>query len=116
LEQVPFVSHYGVEFGLLIDLAELAGVDALAQVDLGTRRHSHQPDAALGRMAGQIVQTALARCPGIGVPSDQLIQYVRTGGAIEAVTWDVGVVERPPMRTVPAYVARRAAGVTGWSA
>jgi glucosyl-3-phosphoglycerate synthase len=116
LEQVPFVSHYGVEFGLLIDLAELAGVDALAQVDLGTRRHSHQPDAALGRMAGQIVQTALARCPGIGVPSDQLVQYVRTGGAIEAVTWDVGVVERPPMRTVPAYAARRAAGVPGWSA
>ena len=116
LEQVPFVSHYGVEFGLLIDLAELAGVDALAQVDLGTRRHSHQPDAALGRMAGQIVQTALARCPGIGVPSDQLVQYVRTGGGIEAVTWDVGVVERPPMRTVPAYAARRAAGVPGWSA
>jgi glucosyl-3-phosphoglycerate synthase len=116
LEQVPFVSHYGVEFGLLIDLAELAGVDALAQVDLGTRRHSHQPDAALGRMAGQIVQTALARCPGTGVPSDQLVQYVRTGGGIEAVTWDVGVVERPPMRTVPAYAARRAAGVPGWSA
>jgi glucosyl-3-phosphoglycerate synthase len=116
LEQVPFVSHYGVEFGLLIDLAELAGVDALAQVDLGTRRHTHQPDAALGRMAGQIVQAALARCPGIGVPSDQLVQYVRTGGGIEAVTWDVGVVERPPMRTVPAYVARRAAGVPGWSA
>jgi glucosyl-3-phosphoglycerate synthase len=116
LEQVPFVSHYGVEFGLLIDLAELAGVDALAQVDLGTRRHSHQPDAALGRMAGQIVQTALARCPGIGVPSDQLVQYVRTGGGIEAVTWDVGVVERPPMRTVPAYAARRAAGLPGWSA
>src|SRR4051812_21747810 len=116
LEQVPFVSHYGVELGLLIDLAELAGVDALAQVDLGTRRHSHQPDAALGRMAGQIVQTALARCPGIGVPSDQLVQYVRTGGGIEAVTWDVGVVQRPPMRTVPAYAARRAAGAPGWSA
>jgi glucosyl-3-phosphoglycerate synthase len=116
LEQVPFVSHYGVELGLLVDLAELAGVDALAQVDLGTRQHSHQPDAALGRMAGQILQTALARCPGIGVPSDQLVQYVRTGGGIEAVTWDVGVVERPPMRTVPAYAARRAAGVPGWSA
>jgi glucosyl-3-phosphoglycerate synthase len=67
-------------------------------------------------MAGQILQTALARCPGIGVPSDQLIQFVRTGGAIEPVTWDVGVVERPPMRTVPAYVARRTAGVPGSSA
>jgi glucosyl-3-phosphoglycerate synthase len=113
LEQVPFVSHYGVEIGLLIDLAELAGVDALAQVDLGTRQHTHQSDAALGRMAGQILQTALARCHGIGVPSDQLTQFVRTGGDIEPVTWDVGVLERPPMRTVPEYVARRAQRVAG---
>ena len=103
LEQVPFVSHYGVELGLLIDLADLAGVDALAQVDLGTRRHSHQSDAALGRMAGQVLQTALARCPGIGVPEDRLVQYVRTGTAVEAVTWEVAVRERPPMRTVPGY-------------
>jgi glucosyl-3-phosphoglycerate synthase len=113
LEQVPFVSHYGVEIGLLIDLAELAGVDALAQVDLGTRQHGHQSDAALGRMAGQVLQTVLARCPGIGVPSDQLTQFVRTGGDIEAVTWDVGVLERPPMRTVPEYAARRAQRVVG---
>ena len=109
LEQVPFVSHYGVELGLLIDLAELAGTDALAQVDLGTRQHTHQSDAALGRMAGQVLQTALARCPGVAVPSDRLVQFVRTGGDIEAVTWDVGVVQRPPMRSVPAYAARRAA-------
>ena len=109
LERVPFVSHYGVEFGLLIDLAELAGVDALAQVDLGTRRHAHQSDAALGRMSGQILQTALARCPGLGVPSDQLVQFVRTGADVEPVTWDVGVRQRPPMRCVPDYVARRAA-------
>jgi glucosyl-3-phosphoglycerate synthase len=109
LEAVPFVSHYGVEFGLLVDLAELAGVDALAQVDLGTRRHSHQSDAALGRMAGQVVQTALARCPGVAVPGDGLVQFVRTGTEVEPVTWDVGVGQRPPMRSVPAYRARRAA-------
>src|SRR3712207_8362094 len=42
LEQVPFVSGYGVELGLLVDLAALAGLDALAQVDLGTRQHTHQ--------------------------------------------------------------------------
>jgi glucosyl-3-phosphoglycerate synthase len=107
LERVPFVSHYGVELGLLIDLAELAGTDALAQVDLGTRIHSHQSDAALGRMAGQILQTALARCPSLPVPGDQLVQFVRAGTAVEAVAWDVGVVDRPPMSTVPEYRARR---------
>jgi glucosyl-3-phosphoglycerate synthase len=106
LEQVPFLSGYGVEFGLLVDLSELAGIDALAQVDLGTRHHSHQSDAALGRMAGQILQTALSRCPGIAVPSDVLVQYVRTPTGIEAVDWHVGVQERPPMRTVPGYADR----------
>ena len=109
LESVPFVSGYGVELGLLIDLAELAGIDALAQVDLGSRRHGHQTDAALGRMAGQILQTALARLPAVAVPSESLVQYVRTGTGIEAVDWHVGVMERPPMRTVAAHRDRRAA-------
>jgi glucosyl-3-phosphoglycerate synthase len=106
LERVPFLSGYGVEFGLLVDLAELAGIDALAQVDLGTRQHGHQSDAALGRMAGQIMQTAFARCPGLAVPGDSLVQYVRTPTGIEAVDWHVGVRERPPMRTVPGYEGR----------
>jgi glucosyl-3-phosphoglycerate synthase len=106
LDSVPFFSGYGVELGLLVDLAELAGTDALAQVDLGSRQHTHQSDAALGRMAGQILQTALARCPGVGVSSESLIQYVRTGTDVEAVNWHVGVSQRPPMRTVPAYRGR----------
>ncbi|MGX5653617.1 glucosyl-3-phosphoglycerate synthase [Geodermatophilus nigrescens] len=113
LDGVPFMSGYGVELGLLVDLADTAGVDALAQVDLGTRRHSHQSEAALGRMAGQILQTALARCPDIAVGSDSLVQYVRSEGSVEAVAWDVGVLARPPMRTVPAYAAQRAARLPG---
>ncbi|SFT33668.1 glucosyl-3-phosphoglycerate synthase [Geodermatophilus amargosae] len=102
LERVPFVSGYGVEFGLLIDLAGLAGVDALAQVDLGTRQHAHQSDAALGRMAGQILQTAMARRPGAGDPASQLLQFLRTTDGVEAVSWNVAVSERPPMTTVRA--------------
>jgi glucosyl-3-phosphoglycerate synthase len=102
LEQVPFVSGYGVELGLLVDLVALAGLDALAQVDLGTRQHTHQADAALGRMAGQILQTALARWRGTGRPESELLQFLRTSDGLEGVTWDVGVVERPPMRAVRA--------------
>jgi glucosyl-3-phosphoglycerate synthase len=107
LEQVPFVSGYGVELGLLVDLVALAGLDALAQVDLGTRKHTHQADAALGRMAGQILQTALARWPGGGRPETELLQFLRTADGLESVTWDVGVVERPPMRAVRAADRRR---------
>ena len=106
LEQVPFVSGYGVELGLLVDLVALAGLDALAQVDLGTRQHTHQADAALGRMAGQILQTALARWPGAGRPERELLQFLRTADGLESVSWDVGVVERPPMRSVRAAERR----------
>jgi glucosyl-3-phosphoglycerate synthase len=107
LEQVPFVSGYGVELGLLVDLVALASLDALAQVDLGTRQHSHQADAALGRMAGQILQTALARRPGGEKPDRELLQFLRTADGLEGVSWDVGVVERPPMRSVRAAERRR---------
>ena len=107
LDQVPFVSGYGVELGLLVDLVALAGLDALAQVDLGTRKHTHQADAALGRMAGQILQTALVRWPGGGRPESELLQFLRTADGLESVTWDVGVVERPPMRAVRAAERRR---------
>lgn len=106
LESVPFASGYGVEFGLLVDVAELAGVDAMAQVDLGTRHHGHQSDAALGRMAGQILQTALARRGLGGTSSAELLQFLRSGDGVEAVVWDVGVVERPPMRSIRAAAAR----------
>jgi glucosyl-3-phosphoglycerate synthase len=111
LEQVPFVSGYGVELGLLVDLVALAGLDALAQVDLGTRQHTHQADAALGRMAGQILQTALARRPGGERPERELLQFLRTADGLESVSWDVGVVERPPMRVVRAAEGRR----RGWA-
>jgi glucosyl-3-phosphoglycerate synthase len=106
LEQVPFVSGYGVEFGLLVDLTRLAGIGCLAQVDLGVRRHGHQTDEALGRMAGQILQTALTRLPGHLQATDELLQFVRTGTDVEAVGWDVSVSERPPMAQVLAGSGR----------
>ncbi|HYO37155.1 MAG TPA: glucosyl-3-phosphoglycerate synthase, partial [Geodermatophilus sp.] len=59
LERVPFVSGYGVEVGLLVDLLELCGLAGLAQVELGVRRHTSQDQEALGRMAGQVVSTVL---------------------------------------------------------
>ena len=51
LESVPFAGAYGVDIGILIDLFEEYGLDALAQVDLGRRTHRNSPDAALSVMA-----------------------------------------------------------------
>jgi glucosyl-3-phosphoglycerate synthase len=116
LERVPFVSGYGVETGLLIDLLRLAGLDALCQVDLGRRAHGHQSDQALGRMAGQILHTVLSRLPVELDPDPTLVQYLRdAAGHYEHVSWDVSVQERPPIVTVPAYRAARLPGAGAWS-
>lgn len=118
LEAVPFAGGYGVELGLLVDLLETVGLDALAQVDIGRRMHRHQDAAALGVMAAELWQTALVRLQRAGrvpahlVRSTSLVQFTRdeTSGAgwlPERV--DVTLDERPPMASVPEHATRRAA-------
>lgn len=109
LERVPFVTGYGVETAMLIDLLEMVGLDALAQVDLGERKHRHQDTAALGRMSAQIMLTAWSRlqrrgwaAPGTA-PTPLLTQFRRGGSEAlpnldrEIVVNDVAVEERPPL-------------------
>ncbi len=55
LEALPFERGYGVELGLLLDTLRTCGPDVIGQVDLGVRAHEHQPLAALGRMAAELV-------------------------------------------------------------
>ncbi len=112
LEQVPFVSSYGVEIGLLIDLLRLAGLSSLAQVDLGERRHTSQSQEALGAMAGEVVSTVLSRAE-CGRPGHQplaasglLTQFRHDGTGFVPRTRAVAVDERPPMATVDEYRAR----------
>lgn len=113
LESVPFVTGYGVELGLLIDLLDLAGLDALAQVDLGRRVHSHQSTEALGGMAAQILQTSWSRLErqnmmvSLHTPSPRLAQFRRGASGHQVSVRDVAVAERPPMITVPGYHSAR---------
>jgi glucosyl-3-phosphoglycerate synthase len=105
LESVPFVSGYGVEVGLLIDLVRRYGLPALAQVDLGSRRHTSQDEEALGAMAGQVVSTVLARAGRRAGPaaSGLLTQFRREDGGFVPRSSVVAVDERPPMASVPEY-------------
>jgi glucosyl-3-phosphoglycerate synthase len=109
LERVPFVSGYGVEIAMLIDLLDLVGLDALAQVDLGRRVHRHQGTEALGRMSAQIMVTAWSRLHRSGLatterpPSTVLTQFRRGGRDAlpnlerEIAVTDAAVAERPPL-------------------
>ena len=109
LESIPFVANYGVEVGHLIDLLELRGLDALAQVDLGHRAHRHQNTQALGRMSGQIMQTLFDRLERHGrlvtaaPPATLLAQFRRgtsPGVEREIVLTDLTSPQRPPLNSL----------------
>jgi glucosyl-3-phosphoglycerate synthase len=51
---LPVVSGYGVDVGMLLQAVRKHGLDATAQADLGRREHDHQDLHALGRMALQV--------------------------------------------------------------
>ena len=113
LERIPFVSGYGVEIAMLIDLLDLVGLDALAQVDLGERRHRNQSVDALGRMSAQIIVTAWTRLYRHGLattptpPATLLTQFQRAERDVlphlnrRIVVSDTGIDERPPLATMP---------------
>jgi glucosyl-3-phosphoglycerate synthase len=103
LTQVPFFTGYAVEIGLLIDLVERFGLDTIAQVDLGERRHRNRDTLALGRMSHEILTAMLLRLRDAGridLPielSDTLVQFV-TGVAGPTPQASRGKIsQRPPM-------------------
>ncbi|MEO7430319.1 MAG: glucosyl-3-phosphoglycerate synthase [Acidimicrobiales bacterium] len=101
LERLAFVQGYGVDLGLLIDIAELEGPAVIAQVDLGTRRHRNRPLDELGPQALAVLQTALRRAgTGRGGPAT----LVRPD--LEPI--EVATDERPALLDVPAYRRRTA--------
>ena len=116
LERVRFPTGYGVELALLVDTLALAGLDAIAQVDLGVRLHRHHDDQRLGLMASEIMQVALDRLQQQGRlrlrdrVNPTLSQFAPAAGEGDerggrlVTTHDVGLVQRPPMAGVPGYL------------
>lgn len=108
-ESIPFCASYGVEIGMLIDAYTTRGIDALAQVDLGTKVHDNQPLEALARMAFEVTQAAMRRL-GHGryvthTHADSLperfIQFRRDiDRRLCMIEHAIGATERPPLRNL----------------
>ncbi len=102
LERLPFATGYGVDIGLLIDAYSVAGLDAIAQVDLDVRQNAHQPLRDLGPMAYAVLRAVAVRLEREG----------RLRGPLPATFTAAGVdapqpplaepVERPPLQSLRA--------------
>ncbi|MEU6880805.1 glucosyl-3-phosphoglycerate synthase [Streptomyces sp. NPDC046712] len=109
LERLPFPVGYGVELGLLVDALHTVGLDALAQVDVGVRKHRHQDGQALGRMAAAIYRTAQLRLSRGHLVRPRLTQFERGEKGFAPRTYEVDTEERPPMLEITEYAHRRVA-------
>lgn len=59
--QLHFVGGYGVEVGLMIDVARLCGAESIKQVNLDDRVHRNRPLSELSHMADVVATTILSR-------------------------------------------------------
>lgn len=111
LQSLPVPVGYGVEFATLTDVWRQHGLPAIAQVDLGQRRHRHQSVHDLGVMAAEIIATAMRRRPGgtAPEPAGELQQYQR-GAGTGWVSRSYPTLERPPAASLPAYEAAACSG------
>ncbi len=113
LEQLPFSSGYGVETGLLIDIFEKFGLNAIAQVDLQERVHHNQPLESLSKMSFAIIQTVCRRIEkryGIHMLEDvnksmKLIRYEQ--GRLFLDVEEIAELERPAMIELAEYREKR---------
>jgi glucosyl-3-phosphoglycerate synthase len=100
-EKLSVPVGYGVDFAALLDVHARYSLDAVAQVDLGERAHSHQSVHDLAVMAAQIMET-LAKRDGTSrseAEESQLWQYDR-GARPPWHGRTVPMAERPPATSV----------------
>ncbi len=76
LEQLRFMQGWGVEMGLLIDIANAHGADSIGQVDLGNRLHRHRSLQSLSVQAAEVMATMLDRAgvPPVDGEAEQVLQ------------------------------------------
>ena len=113
LESVPFFTGYAVEIGLLIDILDHVGLSGIGQVDLERRIHRNQSLVDLSRMAFVILKAGITkleerqRIELLTDMGERMKQISQEGDRFRLDVREVGDEIRPPMNTIPAYLARR---------
>ena len=100
LERLSFVRGYGVDVGLLIDIAAAMGTESITQVDLDVRTHRNRPLSELGPQAAAVAAAILARV------DPRLIGERMTLERPDLSVAEVDLGELPPMLKVDDYSAR----------
>jgi glucosyl-3-phosphoglycerate synthase len=112
--KIPFLTGYGVEIGILVDVLREVGLPAMAQVDLGVRHNRHQPLWNLTRRSHVVLRAMMRR---MGIPERTavaedipgILQLRAPEAYLHAVATDEGLrldshheelIERPPMAGV----------------
>ena len=121
LLRTPFLTGYGVEIAILIDVLGAVGLPAMAQVDLGSRQNRHQPLWDLTRMSSAVLRALARRVPALdnAVPSprapglwdlpgpvgpETYLHAVATQDGLRLDEHLTELLERPPMTQVlPAH-------------
>lgn len=103
MESLSVPVGYGVELAAVLDTTSRHGLDALAQVDLGSRAHKHQANHDLAVMAAELLAVAARRHGGpyLSIPGSTLEQFGREGGEMRQRSRAVPMEERPPVVSVP---------------
>jgi glucosyl-3-phosphoglycerate synthase len=94
LEDIPFVQGWGVELTLLLEIAKRHGVGAIAEVDLGERRHRHHQLEQLALQATEVLVSGL-RWAGLD-PSTDVVDLIRAGGEHR----ELNLATRPPISSI----------------
>jgi glucosyl-3-phosphoglycerate synthase len=97
LEQLPFVTGYGVDIALLLDAYRAVGLDGIGQVDLDVRQNAHQPLRDLGPMAFAVLRAVASRLQLEGRLAGPLPSAFLSPGEQELPSLGGEPVERPPL-------------------
>ena len=121
LLRTPFLTGYGVEIAILIDVLGDVGLPAMAQVDLGSRQNRHQPLWDLTGMSSAVLRALARRVPALDHPApasrmpglwdlpgpETYLHAVATPDGLRLDEHLSELLERPPMaqQEIPAYQA-----------